>query len=184
MAFKGDESCLCGHNARYHTWGKFENGSIVSQPSVCRVVDCGCPSFQEKTVKDESESLMKTFASGAKRSSVKPRYDLILPVFLQRVAAVWTRGAEKYGEGNWQKGANDQEWIKDIPNHIIEHIYQYIAGDQSEDHLANIACNVQMLMYFDSLKNDASPRRLYQECRHPRKTAAGDGRESEPARFD
>lgn len=112
---------------------------------------------------EEKTDAMKTFASGAKRSSKKPRYDLILPVFLQRVAAVWTRGAEKYGEGNWQKGANDPEWIKDIPNHIIEHIYLYVSGDRSEDHLANIACNVQMLMYFESLtieKSATEPKTL------------------------
>lgn len=89
---------------------------------------------------------MKTFASGAKRSKEMPRFDLLSRDLLERTAATWKEGADKYGEYNWQKGGPD--FVKDIPNHIINHIFAYVAGDTSEDHLSHIVCNVQMLMHF------------------------------------
>jgi hypothetical protein len=50
------------------------------------------------------------------------------------------RGAVRYGEDNWQKGIP----IKDCLNHAIDHIYKYLSGDRTEDHLAHAACNLLM----------------------------------------
>lgn len=100
----------------------------------------------------EKIPLMQEFTSGAKRSKVMPRYDLISAEFMDRVATVWGEGCKKYGEYNWQKGGDD--FIRDIPNHIIGHIFAYISGDTSEDHLANIICNCQMLMFFGEKKDE------------------------------
>ena len=95
---------------------------------------------------------LKEFSSGAKRSAKKPRYDLISLELLQRLAAVWEKGAEKYGEYNWQKASNDAEYQRDIANHILEHILLYAAGDRSEDHPAHICANAQMMMHFEASK--------------------------------
>lgn len=50
------------------------------------------------------------------------------------------RGADNYGEGNWQKGIP----VKDCLNHALAHIYKYLSGDRTEDHLAHAACNMMM----------------------------------------
>ena len=71
------------------------------------------------------------FATGAVRSSVKPRYDLIPRIALERIAqrftgevidGIATGGAFKYGETNWEIGLPTSDTI----NHIIEHITNYM----------------------------------------------------------
>lgn len=95
------------------------------------------------------EPKVETFSSGAKRSTSKPPYTWISVELLKRVAAVWQAGAVKYGKGNWQKGGED--FISDIPNHCLEHLYSFLAGDATEDHLAHLVCNVQMLIDFQAV---------------------------------
>jgi Domain of unknown function (DUF5664) len=94
-----------------------------------------------------------TFQSGAKRSKYMAWFTFVPKYFIQRIAAVFQYGAKKYGIRNWQKG--DQEFIDEIPDHIINHVYEYIeevnnggSGKDKEDHLANIGCNLVMLMHF------------------------------------
>jgi len=72
-----------------------------------------------------------TFGSGASSSGRKPRYDLIPTWALQRIAARFQMGAEKYGENNWQKGASDKEFTLDRLNHAIEHLL--LVRDQIHD---------------------------------------------------
>jgi len=90
------------------------------------------------------------FASGAKSSEEKPRYDLI-PLEAQRREAVrMAEGARKHGENNYQQGASDPAFRRDRINHLIEHALRYADGDRSEDHLAAIRCNTGMLIWLDS----------------------------------
>lgn len=75
------------------------------------------------------------FISGAVRSSdaAGTRYDLLSPIGLRRIAETAKEGADKYDDFNWEKGMP----IHDLLNHAIKHIYQYLEGDRSEDHLAH-----------------------------------------------
>lgn len=61
-----------------------------------------------------------TFASGAKRSQTKPRYDLIPSIFLKRLAARFEMGL-RYGEHNYKRGLP----FDDTFNHIIDHLQSY-----------------------------------------------------------
>ena len=90
-----------------------------------------------------------TFASGAKRSDdrAKERYDLISPLAMQRLAATCHEGAEKYSDYNWEKGMP----ISEFANHAIAHIYIYLSGDRSEDHLAHAAWNLFGAMHSEEL---------------------------------
>lgn len=63
---------------------------------------------------------MVEFKSGARRSKVMPRYDLLPAVFLKRVAARFEMGL-KYGEHNYKKGL----LFDDTLNHIIDHLLAY-----------------------------------------------------------
>lgn len=49
-------------------------------------------------------------------------------------------GAAKYGEGNWTKGMP----VKFMLNHALCHIFQYLSGDRSEDHLGHACANLCM----------------------------------------
>lgn len=90
-----------------------------------------------------------TFATGAVRSAdrAKQRYDLISPIGLRRVAETCHEGATKYSPYNWEKGMGVSEML----NHAIPHIYAYLSGDRSEDHLAHAAWNLLGAMHSEEL---------------------------------
>jgi len=90
------------------------------------------------------------FNTGAVRSSVKPRYDLIPVQFLQALAEHCTKGAEKYGCQNWQKGGED--FILDAYNHLIEHSHKAAAGMTDENHLIAVAWNAMAIFCLESEK--------------------------------
>jgi len=92
---------------------------------------------------------LKIFDSGAVRSkdADTTRYDLISPIGLRRLAEAYAEGAEKYESFNYERGM-------DIPtclNHAIRHIYLYLQGDRSEDHLAHGAWNLFTSIHSETL---------------------------------
>ncbi len=93
---------------------------------------------------------MKTFDTGAKRQETtgKGRYDLLSPPAMRRLAQVFEEGAKIYGDRNWEKGMP----MKDILNHLLIHIFAYMAGDESEDHLGHAAWNAMALLHFDEIE--------------------------------
>ncbi len=89
------------------------------------------------------------FETGAVRSAdrAKQRYDLISPIGLRRLAETCHEGATKYTDFNWEAGLP----VNDILNHAIAHMYQYLSGDRSEDHLAHAAWNCFAAMHSEEL---------------------------------
>lgn len=83
--------------------------------------------------------------TGAVRSTdaAKTRYDLISPIGLRRIAETYAEGAEKYGDFNWELGFP----IGDILNHAIRHLYLYLGGDRSEDHLSHCGWGIMAAMH-------------------------------------
>lgn len=105
---------------------------------------------------EERKHLMKrldgqkvAFATGAVRSSdaEATRYDLISPIGLEAVARTCAEGAEKYGDWNWESGMP----VHDLLNHAIRHIYRYLAGDRSEDHLPHAAWGILAAIHSEAL---------------------------------
>lgn len=93
---------------------------------------------------------MHVFASGAKRSELKPRYDLIPKSPLKRLAHRYELGARSYGDWNWQKGLP----AGDTLNHIIEHLLEWQRkrreGELSnDDDLAAAAWGCFALMWLE-----------------------------------
>lgn len=86
-----------------------------------------------------------TFTTGAKRGTGKPRYDLIPKEALQAWAEAFAEGAEKYGLHNWLQGFPSSN----LMNHAIDHIYSYLRGDRSEDHLGHALWNIGAAVYND-----------------------------------
>lgn len=97
---------------------------------------------------------IKEFLSGAIRSneeagSDKPcRYDLISHIGYRRLAETYAEGAAKYNDNNWRKGIPCSNLI----NHAIAHLNAYLAGDNSEDHLAHAAWNLFAIMENEELR--------------------------------
>lgn len=97
-------------------------------------------------------SKVTTFPSGATRQSSvagekeKPvRYDLVPAIGLRRLAETMAHGAEKYGEGNWQKGIP----ISNCLNHAMAHLVAYGDGDRSEDHIGHALANLCFIAHFE-----------------------------------
>lgn len=84
------------------------------------------------------------FDTGAVRDDLEPRYDLMSPYALKRLALTYAEGAKKYGDGNWLRGIP----IDNLINHALHHIFAFMRGDQSEDHLAHAAWNILAIIHF------------------------------------
>lgn len=80
------------------------------------------------------------YTTGAVRSAdcQHVRYDLISPIGLAALARTYAEGAEKFGPGNWENGMP----VVDLLNHAVAHIYKFLGGDRSEDHLGHAAWNL------------------------------------------
>jgi hypothetical protein len=98
-------------------------------------------------VKDSGER--QEFETGAKRDTQKgkPRYDLISPLALKRVAKLYTAGLEKYGEDNWSKGMPFRRFYASMMRHAI----QFAEGDKSEDHLSAVVFNALAIIHFQEI---------------------------------
>src|SRR5712664_3135525 len=91
------------------------------------------------------KSRIHQFSGGATRSDRKPRFDLIPFEFLEAVAMVLTAGAARFGDYNWKRGG--KEFFLDAWNHAFVHLQKFKEGDESEEHLAHLACNVMFLIW-------------------------------------
>lgn len=97
-----------------------------------------------------------TFETGAWRDSEegKGSPSLISPVLIHRLGVLLQKGAKYYGADNWMKGMK----YRRTANSMIRHIFQWLAGDSEEDHLAAIAFGVMCLMTCEEeLKQACSP---------------------------
>ncbi len=93
---------------------------------------------------------IKRFETGAVRSrdADKVRFDLITPIGLRRLAETYAEGAAKYGANNWKRGIP----ASDLINHVIRHIYLWLGGDRSEDHLAHATWGLMTTMHFEETR--------------------------------
>lgn len=98
-------------------------------------------------VKDSGER--QEFETGARRDTQtgKPRPSLITPFGIERVAYVYARGAEKYGDNNWQKGIPFSRYLDSAERHLG----QFKQGHTDEDHLAQCVWNLMAIMHHQAV---------------------------------
>jgi hypothetical protein len=97
------------------------------------------------------------YESGMRRDvqEGKPRFDLCMaPVayeeqLLTRWAALMARGAEKYGERNWQLADSQEEHDRFVASGL-RHMMQYATGERDEDHAAAVLFNLMAAEYLKS----------------------------------
>ncbi len=74
------------------------------------------------------------------------RHDLIPQLALDRLAALYARGAKKYDDNNWQKGIP----LVRVFGSLLRHAFQWYWGDTSEDHLAAVIWNAITLLWTEA----------------------------------
>ena len=96
-----------------------------------------------KVFKTKDSGKRAEFASGMVRDTevAKARYDLLDRSMLKRQAELMGRGAEKYGERNWEK-ADSQEELNRFHASAFRHFMQWIEGEVDEDHAAAVLFNI------------------------------------------
>ncbi len=97
-----------------------------------------------------------TFETGAQRDSEEGKGcpSLISPVLIHRLGILLQKGAEHYGADNWMKGMK----YRRTANSMVRHMFQWLACDEDEAHLAAIAFGVMCLItYAEQLKQASSP---------------------------
>jgi hypothetical protein len=87
-----------------------------------------------------SEEPRHKYETGAERSADcdDVRYDLITPIGLRALAKTYAEGATKFGAHNWENGMP----ATDMLNHAISHVFSFLGGDRTEDHLGHAAWNI------------------------------------------
>ncbi|HRF70620.1 MAG TPA: DUF5664 domain-containing protein [Candidatus Pelethenecus sp.] len=84
------------------------------------------------------------FKSGFNRDvqEGKPRYDLIPPELLKRLADLYARGAVKYGDDNWKKATTPEE-INRFKASAFRHFMDWISdSNKEEDHAVATIWNI------------------------------------------
>lgn len=87
---------------------------------------------------------------GGKQSQVLYRFDLVDPIAIFEMTKVLKKGADKYGEDNWKNIS-----IRDHLNHLLIHVYAYLAGDTQDDHLSHALCRAMMAVALDKANREA-----------------------------
>ncbi len=127
-----------------YAWTSYSEGSVQ-----CEI--CGyTPITGIYTTKDSGKR--ESFESGAVRDTQdnKPRYDLIPPKGLRRVADVYARGAVKYDDHNWRKGMPSSRFMASL----LRHVEAYRRGERDEDHIAQAIFNALALIEFEGTEFD------------------------------
>ena len=97
------------------------------------------------------------FESGFNRDvqDDKPRYDLIPPELLKRLAELYQRGAIKYGDDNWRKANSEPEYQR-FKASAFRHFMSWIANtDTEEDHAIGAIWNIMSYEWHTQHKNNA-----------------------------
>lgn len=82
-----------------------------------------------------------TNENGGRQSHLPYRIELLPPRATFAVGKVLKHGAEKYGVDNWHAISTDEHL-----SHVLSHIFAYLAGDKSDDHLEHAACRAMMAL--------------------------------------
>lgn len=96
---------------------------------------------------------------GKRYDSGKARYDLIPPEALNELAKVYTKGAEKYGDRNWEKGMS---WSRCFGS-LCRHTWAFWRGEDYDEetgchHLAMVAWNAFAILTYYLRKTGTDDR--------------------------
>lgn len=98
---------------------------------------------------------------GAKKFDTgKLRYDLVPVGPIEDLVRVFTAGASKYGDRNWEQGLSDDRLYAALMRHIMEwRKGNRIDPEYGLPHMAHAMWNVMAIMYFED-KRTKDPEKL------------------------
>jgi len=110
---------------------------------------------------DEADKVMaqRKQEPGLRYDGGKPRYDLIPIDGLIALTDVYTKGAEKYADRNWEKGMS---WSR-VYRCILSHTFKFMMGESYDEetgchHMAMAAWNCLALCVYDLRKIEPDDR--------------------------
>ena len=96
---------------------------------------------------------------GKKYDKGKERWDLVPYDALEEVVKVYTLGAEKYGERNWEKGISYTRIFAAVMRHIVAWWNGEDADSESGlSHLAHAAWGMLALLYYEKHRKEFDDR--------------------------
>lgn len=105
------------------------------------------------TFQTKDSGKREEYKTGMRRDTQdgKSRFDLLIPYdmdepMLKRWADLMARGAEKYGERNWELASTVEE-LERFEASAFRHFYQWFMGETDEDHAAAVFFNIQAAEY-------------------------------------
>lgn len=115
----------------------------------------GLSSKDKESFKTLDSGKREEFKSGMMRdiNDDKPMYTLIWQPMVKRLAELMTRGAKKYGKNNWMLASGEEE-LERFKDSALRHMYQYLEGDESEDHAAAVWFNIMGCEYVKDKLNE------------------------------
>lgn len=138
--------CILPHHCRYKSGAE----EVRKQQDEMDVPQ-GRPS--QYITKDSGKR--EEYDSGMRRDTQegKARFDLLLvpglpfeEQFLTRLGQLLARGADKYGDRNWQKASSPEE-LERFVSSGLRHMVQWASGEVDEDHAAATAFNLMAAEY-------------------------------------
>jgi hypothetical protein len=77
-----------------------------------------------------------------------------------RLAGVFNNGARKYSANNWRKVD-----MQDHIDHVLQHLFAYLAGDKQDDHLGHAFCRLAMAVETEDESFDFTAERQLPQCK-------------------
>lgn len=96
-----------------------------------------------------SRALPQPNNEGLRYNTGKPRFDLLPPDALEDLAQLYTMGAAKYAERNWERG---MDWGKCFAS-LMRHAWAWARGEDTDpetglDHMTHVAWNALALVAY------------------------------------
>lgn len=92
---------------------------------------------------------------GGKQSSSPYAFHLLPTSAVFAAAETAKYGADKYGESFGDRNYTKISAVEHV-NHAIAHLYAYLAGDESDDHLAHAILRTMFAYDCDNIKSQCS----------------------------
>lgn len=99
------------------------------------------------TLKDGGERQAEATGLLREPNGGRGRYDLLSPLVLRRLSVIYERGADKYGDRNWEKGGKLSRFICSA----LRHTFQYLEGMRDEDHAAQALWNIAAIIHVEEM---------------------------------
>lgn len=138
--------------------------TVISDTSLFPEVRMGNHEEMTQLVKESLESQQDIAASpvAVRFDTDKDLWSLLPWLALREVAYIFTLGAKKYSDRNWEKGFNYSR----VFNSLMRHLTAWWNGEDndpesSRSHLAHAACNVLFLLHFTLTNTGTDDRPQY-----------------------